>query len=338
MTIPYRTRRILQRVAVTVLALVLAAALIWACWLLWLHKYIIYSADEGAILDFQLQSISGEGVLAQPPEEDATISIYYNEGENAINTSKELTQLSGYYADSTALEDISTVLSQIQALPAGTAVMVDVKNIYGSFYYSSTVSEKRSSSIDTAAMDELIEYLDTSAMYTIARLPALRDYAYGLNHVSDGLPTAGGYLWMDDDGCYWLNPSSEGTIAYLAQIVSELKSLGFDEVVFDDFYFPDTSSIVFSGDRPQALAAAAQTLVTTCATESFAVSFTGDASFTLPDGRSRLYVESASAADAASIAQQTGIADTAIRLVFLTEVHDTRFDVYSVLRPLSAAH
>jgi hypothetical protein len=49
-------------------------------------------------------------------------------------------------------------------------------------------------------------------------------------------------------------------------------------------------------------------------------------------------VENATATEAAAIARDSGIADTAINLVFLTENHDTRFDVYSVLRPLSAAH
>ena len=43
-------------------------------------------------------------------------------------------------------------------------------------------------------------------------------------------------------------------------------------------------------------------------------------------------------ADAAIIAQSSGLEDPEIRVVFMTDVHDTRFDAYSVLRPLSAAH
>ena len=48
--------------------------------------------------------------------------------------------------------------------------------------------------------------------------------------------------------------------------------------------------------------------------------------------------DDAVAANAASIAQQSGLENPAVNLVFLTEVHDTRFDAYSVLRPLEAAH
>jgi len=339
MTIPYRTRRMIRRVIVTVLVLALAATLVWGCWLLWLHKYVYFRAGEGAVLDFELGPIAADGQPAVPPPEDETVSIYYNEGDQAVNVSRELQQIIGYYIEPDALQDMAVVRSQLQALPSDTPVMVDVKDIYGNFYYSSTVSTSRAGSVDPKAMDELIDYLKKSGTYTIARLPALRDKAYGLAHDEDGVfHSSRGYLWMDDAGCYWLNPTREGTITYLTQTVSELKSLGFDEVVFSDFQFPETDNIYFDGDQQQAIATAAQTLVTTCATESFALSFVADADFPRPEGRSRLYVENATATEAAAIARDSGIADTAINLVFLTENHDTRFDVYSVLRPLSAAH
>lgn len=339
MIIPYRTRRALKHIAAAVLVLVLIAVLVLAVWFLWLERFVVYTAD-GAVLNFDISLEFAPGEVAVPPEQAETVSIYYNEGDDTVTATTELLQMAGYYADTEALEEsISEVRTQIQALPAGTPVMIDVKSIYGNFFYSSNISDKRNDSLDISEMDALITYLRSSGMYTIARLPALRDYYYGLNHVSDGLPMEGGYLWMDQDYCYWLNPASDGTMTYLIQIINELRGLGFDEVVLEDFYFPSTSDIVFSGDKPQALATAARTLVSTCATDSFAVSFVGQsADFSLPEGRSRLYLENIAAADAASVAQQTGLADPAVNLVFLTEVHDTRFNSYSVLRPLSAAH
>lgn len=340
MNIPYRTRHALKRAAIILLAVILIAALILFCWFTWLERYIVYTRDQGAVLNMELSAQIGPGQEALPPEEEPPVSIYYNEGDNAINTSKELLQMTGYYADAEALaKGVSTVQEQVKALPNDTPVMLDVKSPRGNFFYSSAVSTNRDSSVDTEAMDALIKQLDTSGRYLIARLPALRDRSYGLNNVPDGVfDSRGAYLFQDDGGCYWLNPSRQGTVSHLVQIVTELKNLGFDEVVFDDFCFPDTQYMRFDGDKAEALATAAKTLVTTCATESFAVSFVQTASFALPEGRSRLYLEGAAAADAAAIAQQTGIADPAIRLVFLTEVHDTRFDAYSVLRPLDAAH
>lgn len=336
--IPYRTRQTIKRVALAALAVLLIVAVLLTVWFVWLKRYVVYTQD-GAKLDFSLGAFA-PGQVAVEPEQKETVSIYYNEGDNAVDTSTELTQMTGYYIEAEALkEDISAVMAQVQQLSAGTPVMVDVKTIYGSFYYSSNVCDQRVSAVDTQQMDALIAQLNSKDVYAIARLPALRDYYYGLHHVPDGLPLPGGYLWMDDDSCYWLDPTSEGTVTYLVQIVTELKNLGFDEVVFYDFRFPDTQSIVFEADRDEALKTTAETLVKTCANDRFAVSFVGsDAAFPLPEGRSRLYLEHAVAADAASIAAQTGLPDPQIRLVFLTENHDTRFDAYSVLRPLSAAH
>lgn len=336
MNIPYRTQRALKRTVMVLLILALVAAALWLCWLLWLNRYVVYT-QNGAVLDFDRSAEELRGEPATPPEEGEPISIYYNEGDDAVQTSTELTQLAGYYIDTAALQgDIEVIKQQIRTLPAGTPVMIEVKNSYGAFYYHTGVSEFVTDTLDPAKVDELLTFLDKSGMYTIARLPALRDYAYGLNHTRDGLPTAGGYLWADEDYRYWLNPGSEGTITYLISIANELKSLGFDEVVFFEFEFPDTSSIVFNGDKAETLATAAQTLVTTCATGSFAVSFEGSDGFTPPTGRSRVFRENVEAIDAQSIAESSGVADTAVNLVFVTNLYDTRFNDYGVLRPLSS--
>lgn len=339
MKIPYRTQQALKRAGVVLLFLILTASLVFLCWFLWLERFVVYTRDQGAKLDMTLSEEFPQGQLAQAPTTGETVDIYYNEGENAINTSKELTQLTGYYATADDLAGgAAGVLEQIKALDPETPVMVDVKSSKGAFFYSSGIATHRASNINIEEMDALIAYLKSSNHYAIARLPAFRDYHYGLKHVSDGLPTSGGYLWADADYCYWLNPSSQGTLTYLAQIVSELKDLGFDEVVFEEFRFPDTEKIVFKADKKEALVKAAQTLVTACATDSFAVSFVQERDFALPAGRSRLYLPGVTAAEVSAVAQQAQVTDPALNLVFLTEVHDTRFEISSVLRPLDAAH
>lgn len=339
MAIPYRVRRTFRRAGSFLLVSSLVIGLAGCCGMAWLDRYKIHNRDGSVTLDFDKssQDITGRPAMDAPDQQE--VSIYYNEGENAINVSKELTKLKGYYITEADLEKgLGEVRQQVLGLESGTPVMVDVKNIAGKFFYSSTVGENRNTVIDPAAMDEFLDFLDSSGMYTIARLPALRDYYYGLDHVSDGLPTSGGYLWMDGNGCYWLNPASQGTMAYLVRIVTELKGLGFDEVVFYDFCFPETDRIVFSGDKQQALTTAAQTLVQTCATESFAVSFVGDVDFVRPEGRSRLFVENITAGQASDIAQQVELPDVPVYLVFITELYDTRFEEYGVMRPISGAH
>ncbi len=339
MNIPYRTRQMIQKAAAILLAIVLVGALVWLCWFVWLKRYIIYTRNDGAVLDFSMSAQVPEGEAILPPE-TVPVSIYYNEGENSINTNKELTQLVGYYADRDALiAGIDQIQQQVKELERGTPVMLDVKSATGNFFYSSSVAEYRDSKVDVEAMDALIRELDEAGVYLIAKLPSLRDRMYGLNNVNDGVfDTRGAYLFRDEGGCYWLNPAKQGVQTYLVQIVTELKSLGFDEVVFDFFDFPDTKYMRFNGDKQQALAATAKTLVTSCGTDRFTVSFVQNPGFALPEGRTRLYIKDAAASDAALLAQQTGLEEPNIRVVFLTQIHDTRFNEYGVLRPLDAAH
>ena len=154
-----------------------------------------------------------------------------------------------------------------------------------------------------------------------------------------GLPLKGGNgsLWEDVSiknlSHYWFNPASTGTLNFLVQIVTELRTMGFDEVVFSDFRFPNTEKIKFTGDKTQALNEAAQTLVRSCATDSFAVSFVGT-HFTLPEGRCRIYLENVAATEISSVAASLALDNAAAQLVFLTDTLDTRYTAYSVLRPL----
>ena len=59
--------------------------------------------------------------------------------------------------------------------------------------------------------------------------------------------------------------------------------------------------------------------------------------FTLPEGRGRLYLKDVDAGYVVSVADKVAVPDNTINLVFLTEFHDTRFDAYGALRPITAA-
>lgn len=336
MSIPYRTRCLLKRLGTAILILAIASVAVALYLFADLEQYVVYTR-EGAKLDFSIstKNLMGEAVIRKPL---TPVKIYYYDPVEDSQADVELAQIIGYYITAEELEnDIEAIREKIRTLPPKTPVMLDVKSIYGNFFYSSAVSSNRNDDMDIAAMDSLIQELCRSDCYAIARLPALRDMLYGLHNVEDGLPVAAGYLWMDSEGCYWLNPASDGTLVYLANIANELKGLGFDEVVFSDFYFPDTESIVFKEDKQKALADAAKTLVNACSSERFAVSFTVNTHFEAPSGRSRMYLENAAAADADTLSAQFGFADPAVRVVFLTTIHDTRFNEFSVLRPIADA-
>jgi len=339
MSLSYRTRRRLRRLWTVLLVLALLAVAALLLWLLWLNRFVIYTKD-GVKLDFSVTDSFFGGELAgtEPPAE--SIYISYDPTQPTEPPTTELQQLAGYYIPPEDLRgDIQGLKAQIAQLPAGTPIMLDVKNIKGEFYYSSNVGNP-SAAVSQDAVDDLIAFLRDGNYHVIARLPALRDYLFGLNNVPCGLFKINIVaLWMDEARCYWLNPLADGTVQNLVRIVTELRTLGFDEVVFYDFRFPDTDQIRYNEDKAAAIASCAQTLVSACSSETFTVSFVStDPLFPLPEGRSRLYMENIAAEQLYEIEEQIVLSDPDKRLVFLTDSNDTRYQAFGVLRPLDTAH
>lgn len=341
MAIPYRTRRRLQRLGTVGLVFLLLAILVWFCWVIWLERYVVYSR-EGAKLNFNLPDQSMTGVVATPPSAQTGITIYYNEGSDAVELSREMTAINGYYIDYKALStDTEGVKKDLERLKAGTPVMIELKGGYGSFYYSSNLSGAiKSASVDVAAVDEIIQMMKTKGFYTIAKISAFRDYDFGNRNVPSGLymnSRAG--LWMDSDGCFWLDPTSTTALGWVTSITMELKNMGFNEVLLDNFRFPaETDKYIFTGDMDAALLQAASTLIASCGSDTFVLSFGVTApSFPLPEGRTRMYLSNVEASEVGAKASQVTFENPDVRLVFLCDKNDTRFDAYSVLRPLSVA-
>ena len=337
--IPYQTKMKLKRAAISVGIGLVVALLVLIFWLIWLQRFIVYTED-GVRFDFNRSTTNMEYTPTSPDTTPVeTVAIRFNDGGNAQEEQPEGPFQGVYISTSQLIHDFDAIEAEAENLEPGTAVMLDVKSIYGNFYYSTRLSTDYASSIDQAAMDRLIATLSSKNVYLIARLPALRDTAYANAHTADGLPTQVGYLWVDNDQCYWLDPASESVLARLVQISLELKGLGFDEVVYYDFRFPESSNIAYDSEvsTDDLIAQAAQRLVDSCEAEDFRVSFATDGTaFPLPDGSARLYftsVEAAQVQDTLSALAET-LPDIFDRAAFFTEARDTRFDAYCVLRPL----
>ncbi len=336
MAIAYRTRQRLRRLGSLAGFLLILGIIAWLCWVIWVERYIIYT-DEGATINFDLNPQIPMGEVALPPVAGEGPEIHYNEGEDAVNTSTDLLQLQGYYITYDLLKnDFENVKAKVLSLPTNTPVMIDLKGGFGSFFYSSDLSEAViSQSVDVKAVDELISLMNQKNLYLIARIPAFQDYSYALKHVSSGIPFTGGggALWMDDEGCYWLKPTDSATVGWLTSIILELRGLGFDEVVLDEFMVPAGQRVVYNGDIPTDLSETAAKLLKNVTTNSFTLSFcVPSINFTLPEGRCRMFLSGVPARDVEITAAQAAITEPQIRLVFVADSKDTRFDTYGVLR------
>ena len=332
----WRTKKRMKALGWTLGIVTLVSLTLWLCWIIWLGRFVVYSRDA-VRLDFDWV-VPGPFIAAEPPEQPPVNIVYDDGSETVVERTKELTQLSGCYITIDMLTgDLEEVDRIIREQPKGTALMLELKNGSGTFYYDTDLPNASvSSKIDKAAVTDLLEYLKKADYYLIASVPAFRDRAYGLKNTAYGIHhSSGGYLWAGSDKCYWLDPAKNGTRSWLISVASELRDLGFDEVVFTDFTFPPTEDILYEGDKLTALNEAAQHLAYNLATDSFCVSFLcNEEGFVLPEGRTRLYMSGVEASMAQNVASNIAVPNSQINLVYLTEVMDTRFDAFSVLRPL----
>ena len=340
MMISYRTRQIYRRLWRVIWILALVTALVIACWVLWLRRFVVYT-NQGVRFDFDLPQEFPQGQVSQQTPNTSVPDIYFTDPPpTKPPVVEENENYAGYYVtvdDLLANKDkLDVLLAQIQALPEGTPLMVDVKGYWGYFYYDSELGTG-SSSLDIAAMQAFFEAVNASGVHAIAKLPAFRDYDFADQNNACGLKIDKGYLWVDSGRCYWLDPGSEKVQAYLVQIARELRDLGFDEVAFTNFTIPEDEAIVYPGDRQAALDQAAQTLLDACVKEDFVLSFiTEDPGFALPEGNCRLYLENVAAADVQTVisAMDPSIVE---RTVFFAHSNDTRYDICGVIRPLNMA-
>lgn len=343
MRMTFRTKRRLRSLGLTALIIAVIALVVWFCSVIWLERYVVYSAD-GAKLDFENGPAGFAGVEAVKPEAQGGVSIFYNEGSDAVSISKDLTPINGYYLDyASMVKDMAGAMENLDVVPTGTPILVDMKGGYGTFYYSSTISGAvQSASAPVQQVDEFVKRLKNKGYYMIARISAFQDYMYGNANVTSGLyMTNRAGLWLDGEGCFWLDPASAGVQSWITSAVLELKNMGFHEVVLANFQFPNSDKYVYDKDKTEALQNAMNNLLTSTASDSgtFTLSFgTSDPSLTLPEGaRSRIYLQGIEAKDVDSSVEKATVPDKESQIVFLATTNDTRFDKYSVLRPLNAA-
>lgn len=332
-------RRILKALKVLGLS-VLILSVLMAFLLIYMQRYIVYTSD-GAHLDFTRTTLDiplseESDTPAKPDHGLGEVEIIYMDEAEA--TEGKLKQINGVYITTDMLRNSpQLVLESLKELDNTTAVMIDVKDRIGNFYYNTEIAGVEKA--NTTALDELIAYLTRNGFPMIARIPAFVDSNFALEHHNLSLKIDGGALWVDETGNYWLDPENPTVLSYQEQICKELSSLGFQEVVFNDFYYPTSGSIVYTSNltRTELIAAAAREVESAFTGSNLTISFcTTDTAFPVDSNSGRIYVPDASGANVDRIiASMTDtVANPTTQVVFLSDSRDTRFDAYGTLRPL----
>ena len=335
MRIPYRHKLLFKKI-LRILLIVLAVLLLCTIVILvYMEPYFVYDRS-GAHMSFDPPahstgaSVQPEQVSVEPPE------IIYAEEPEIVTTMRES---GGYYITASMLKSPEKVLQQLKSLDGPCAVVMELKNIYGEFYYSTGIGGAEKASVDTSLVDEIIRYLRENDFYMVADITAFSDTSFALANLSCGLPLDSGALWMDENGCYWLDPASDTVISYLIQITRELASQGFQEVAFSDFRFPVSNNIHYESDKtgPQLIEEAARQLTDFFTGSNITVSFIAD-DFDFPAAacKGRLYIAGADGSKVERYVKNYSTSGKMKELVFLANSRDTRFDELALLRPLLA--
>lgn len=333
----YRNKVHLKQTAKAVGVLLLVLLLLGGLYLIYMQRFVVYHRD-GVTFDFS--KTTAEIPLADADGSDTPalqeVEIHYID-DAATGTAQRIT---GYYVTGQMLRsDLEGVQAALEALQEPCSVMLDLRGTSGKFYYSTKISGAETADLDNAAVDTLISDLKGRGFSLIARIPAFADTAFALAHMDCALQLSSGALWADSDSVYWLDPASATVQGYLQQVCKELSSLGFTEVVFDDFYFPTSGNIAYESSQTKAeiIQDAATALRNAFAASNLHISFcVQDAAAALTGVTGRLYFAGIRGEDLETIAAAAAgsVTEPAAQLVFLTTSRDTRFDSYSVLRPL----
>lgn len=152
--------------------------------------------------------------------------------------------------DVTTLTDDAAIRAAAQQLASQGAAyaVVTLKDASGAVYYSSSVSTAAANpaavTVDPAKVASIFK---EEGLIPVAKLAAFRDPAGARTDHAMAIRYKGQeYLWLDNKasagGNPWLNPYAAESVQYIGDLISELHTAGFDQVVLENVQFPSSTS------------------------------------------------------------------------------------------------
>lgn len=207
--------------------------------LIFLQPYMIYSAD-GVRIELPPLPFFGGGSTPTPvptPEPTPSQVIVTPAPTPEPTPTPEPDGLHAVVLDRAALED-GTAGSQVAAA-GGNAALFDMKGDDGTLGYVSSLKLAKDirASASQPGLNDAIQALNASELYTIARVSCFRDDKLPYYRNGLALRSESGN-WKDLDRIRWSNPVKDGAREYVVGICVELAELGFDEILLDNAAYP----------------------------------------------------------------------------------------------------
>lgn len=219
----------LRLLAVVLLVLVILVV----CGLLFGQRYIVYT-DEGLRLDLpfmqqeQKPSASDEvenvNVVVQPAVSD--------------EDERQDTHLKAAVLPLSAVLE-GNALEQVQQLGINTLVL-EMKNDMGKLAFPTRqpLALTAGAAGEEQGLDVRLQELEQSGVHLVARISCFRDHALA-DDQAYAIVTNPGRRWYDEMGVRWSSPASPAVQEYLIALMEELAGMGFDEILLDNWGYPD---------------------------------------------------------------------------------------------------
>lgn len=159
-----------------------------------------------------------------------------------------------YYLDPDSMSDADSLDAALDELAASgcNAVIFPVKTEGGIFHYKTeldmvaTVIDGNDPIASELSASDIVKAAESRGLRPVALMSVLYDNNRYGDYRDGSYRSEDGDTWLDTSpdkgGKPWLSPFDETAQEYLCDIVTELGEAGFDEIICDDFIFPEFRS------------------------------------------------------------------------------------------------
>lgn len=213
------------------------------------------TAELPAVTDITKSDIS----LPVSEEAQTSAAAVTEPAETTVTTVSEQTAAlrdggAAYYLDPDSMSDADSLDAALDELAASgcNAVIFPVKTEGGVFHYRTeldfvaTVIDGNDPIQSELFAADIVKAAESRGLRPVALMSVLYDNNRYGDYRDGSYRSEDGDTWLDTSpdkgGKPWLSPFDETAQEYLCDIVTELGEAGFDEIICDDFIFPEFRS------------------------------------------------------------------------------------------------
>ena len=213
------------------------------------------TAELPAVTDITKSDIS----LPVSEEAQTSAAAVTEPAETTVTTVSEQTAAlrdggAAYYLDPDSMSDADSLDAALDELAASgcNAVIFPVKTEGGVFHYRTeldfvaTVIDGNDPIQSELSAADIVKAAESRGLRSVALMSVLYDNNRYGDYRDGSYRSEDGDTWLDTSpdkgGKPWLSPFDETAQEYLCDIVTELGEAGFDEIICDDFIFPEFRS------------------------------------------------------------------------------------------------